>query len=167
MNNNYGYHITSIQKGKNGEVSKIKEEILELKDAELQKSKIMALVELSDLIGAIELYANNYTSQFKKHCEFSFDDIIEKIIDDSNRQDYSKWNNMVGFEGTSEEIETSVDNLQQAFDANDLDKQITQIPIMLILIALYLEKNNTGLNISDLVIMKDITKRAFINGRRG
>lgn len=52
-----GYHLTKIQKGKLGDISKIQEELDELKDAELQESRVMISVELSDLYGAIEAYA--------------------------------------------------------------------------------------------------------------
>lgn len=51
-----GYHITNIEKGVLGEISKIEEELNELKDAEKQGSKIMMMVELSDLYGALEEY---------------------------------------------------------------------------------------------------------------
>lgn len=51
-----GYHLEEIPKGKLGESSKLLEEVLELMDAEKQQCKIMALVELSDLYGAINLY---------------------------------------------------------------------------------------------------------------
>lgn len=51
-----GYHITDIKKGVLGKLSKIQEELDECKDAELQNNKIMLLVELSDLIGAVDLY---------------------------------------------------------------------------------------------------------------
>lgn len=43
-----------------GEVSKIEEELSELKDALLQDAKIMALVELSDLYGAVELFLTRH-----------------------------------------------------------------------------------------------------------
>lgn len=56
---NYGYHKNSIPKGVLGELSKIKEELLELEDALEQENKIMALVELSDLYGAIEFFIEN------------------------------------------------------------------------------------------------------------
>lgn len=56
MSKKIGYHVRNIKKGKIGEISKIQEELDELKDAIEQKNKIMALVELSDLYGAIELY---------------------------------------------------------------------------------------------------------------
>jgi len=55
-----GYHLTDIEKGKLGESSKILEEVMELIDAEQQAVKIMALVELSDLVGAIEAYLENH-----------------------------------------------------------------------------------------------------------
>jgi len=48
------YHVSLIRKGEYGCISKIQEELDELKDATLQKNKIMALIELSDMIGAIE-----------------------------------------------------------------------------------------------------------------
>lgn len=52
-----GYHVKKIEKGKIGELSKIKEEIAELEDALDQKVVIMAHVELADIYGALEEYA--------------------------------------------------------------------------------------------------------------
>ena len=51
-----GYHLVKIEKGVLGESSKIMEEVLELQDAEKQECKIMGLVELADLIGAVKHY---------------------------------------------------------------------------------------------------------------
>lgn len=51
-----GYHNKEIPKGKLGEFSKIREEFLEAEDAIEQNNSVMLLVELSDLIGAIESY---------------------------------------------------------------------------------------------------------------
>jgi ArsR family metal-binding transcriptional regulator len=48
-----GYHLQTIPKREYGEISKIEEELLELKDAMAQENKIMAINELSDIIGAI------------------------------------------------------------------------------------------------------------------
>jgi NTP pyrophosphatase (non-canonical NTP hydrolase) len=48
-----GYHKKDIPRGEYGKLSKIKEEVAELEDALEQGNKIMALVELSDLLGAI------------------------------------------------------------------------------------------------------------------
>lgn len=68
---NPGYHIKFIQKGKNGEISKIQEELDELKDAREQDCKLMELIELSDLIGAVELYLEN------RHPGTTLDDLIK------------------------------------------------------------------------------------------
>lgn len=51
-----GYHLKVIGKGVVGEPSKILEEFQEWEDARLQGCKVMELVELSDLLGAIESY---------------------------------------------------------------------------------------------------------------
>lgn len=51
-----GYHLREIPRGTYGELSKIKEEIEEIEDSIAQGCKVMELVELSDLYGAIEGY---------------------------------------------------------------------------------------------------------------
>lgn len=55
-----GYHLTPIKKGVYGEPSKIAEEAAEFADAVSQGASIMALVELSDLLGAIKGYLARY-----------------------------------------------------------------------------------------------------------
>ena len=62
--------MTDIPKGEIGESSKILEEVLELQDAEEQECKVMALVELSDLVGAVALYLERH------HPSTSIDDLI-------------------------------------------------------------------------------------------
>lgn len=54
-----GYHNAIIDKGELGEFSKIVEEFQELQNAHDQGCKILELVELSDLLGAIDFYVNN------------------------------------------------------------------------------------------------------------
>lgn len=56
INEIMGYHNKEIPKGTLGEFSKIREEFMEAEDAIEQDNSIMLLVELSDLIGAIESY---------------------------------------------------------------------------------------------------------------
>jgi hypothetical protein len=51
-----GYHSRQINRGVYGRPSKIKEEYEEFEDSIDQGNKIMALIELSDMIGAIEGY---------------------------------------------------------------------------------------------------------------
>lgn len=55
-----GYHMRPITKGRLGALSKIREELDELEDAEQQGVAIMALVELADLYGAVEAYINQH-----------------------------------------------------------------------------------------------------------
>ena len=55
-----GYHKAKIKKGILGEISKIQEELDEVKDAVVQACTIMELVELSDLFGAIESYLEKH-----------------------------------------------------------------------------------------------------------
>lgn len=55
-----GYHLKHIKKGVLGELSKVFEEVKELKDAKKQKAKVMILVELSDILGAIESYLDKH-----------------------------------------------------------------------------------------------------------
>lgn len=66
-----GYHIKDIIKGEVGELSKIYEEIEELKDSEAQGIKLMILLELSDVIGAISLYLE------KHHENICMEDLIK------------------------------------------------------------------------------------------
>jgi hypothetical protein len=68
-----GYHITKIPKGVLGEFSKIEEELLEAKDAISQGCKIMELVELSDLMGALNAYV-------KKQHNMTLDDLVTMAL---------------------------------------------------------------------------------------
>lgn len=51
-----GYHLNPIPKGNLGHFSKIEEEYSEFRDAVIQSNPVLELVELTDLIGAIESY---------------------------------------------------------------------------------------------------------------
>lgn len=55
-----GYHVADIPKGELGDPSKIQEEFMEFLDAIDQDCKVMALVELSDMIGAIAAFLTKY-----------------------------------------------------------------------------------------------------------
>lgn len=69
--NKIGYHNNIIPKNQIGTFEKITEEFEELIDAHLSNNKIMELIEISDLIGSIELYLNQH---FKY---ITIDDIIK------------------------------------------------------------------------------------------
>jgi hypothetical protein len=78
-----GYHLTKIPKGILGSLSKIEEELNELKDAELQKSKVMIMVELSDLYGAIEEYCLTHSLTMEDLKIFS--DITKRAFKNGRR----------------------------------------------------------------------------------
>jgi len=60
MNDNPGYHLEEIPRGVYGEISKVLEEAAELKDAMEQGNRIMILIELADLLGAVDGYMDKY-----------------------------------------------------------------------------------------------------------
>lgn len=60
-----GYHLKEIKKGKLGKISKVQEEIEEFKDAIQQDCKIMAILELSDIYGALEEVAKDFNLEMK------------------------------------------------------------------------------------------------------
>lgn len=74
----HGYHLAKIARGEFGESSKIFEEIDEFDDALQQGSQIMALVELSDVIGAIRGFLA------KHHPSITLDDLV-KMSDITHR----------------------------------------------------------------------------------
>lgn len=155
----HGYHLKDIAKGVNGEISKIEEELFELHDANEQKSKIMALVELSDLIGAIELYVDKYHQKLSEIIPFELNSLIKIQTNDH----VLKASN---FRGTLDEIKTQLDFMKEYHKFNKFSKQINPISNILIIISLYLKNNYPNFNFNDLVVMKDITKRTFENGHR-
>lgn len=65
------YHLHEIPKGLFGEFSKIREEFLELEDAVSQNDSILILVELSDLLGAIEEYSKKWNISMNDLISFS------------------------------------------------------------------------------------------------
>lgn len=66
----HGYHIAKIARGVYGEDSKIYEEVDEFADALDQGVAIMALLELSDLLGAIKGWLA------KHHPSITIDDLL-------------------------------------------------------------------------------------------
>lgn len=60
-----GYHKREIKRGAFGEISKIREELDELEDALEQDVRIMVGVELSDLYGALQEFADRQGYQME------------------------------------------------------------------------------------------------------
>jgi N-acyl-D-aspartate/D-glutamate deacylase len=65
-----GYHKAKIARGVYGEDSKIYEEVDEFADALDQNAQVMALVELADVIGAIEGWLE------KNHPSITINDLV-------------------------------------------------------------------------------------------
>lgn len=82
-NDKCGYHTHEIKKGVLGSLTKIQEELDELKDAEEQKSKILIMVELSDLYGAIEEYTKPLNISMEDLKTFS--DITKRAFKNGRR----------------------------------------------------------------------------------
>ncbi len=55
-----GYHLRETKKGTFGEISKIEEELDELKEALEQENRIMAMCELSDVYGSLVGYLEKH-----------------------------------------------------------------------------------------------------------
>lgn len=80
-----GYHLIEIEKGKRGEPSKVREECAEFMDAIDQECEIMALVELSDLYGAMRAYlAKHHPSMSMLDLEM-MNDITERAFINGRR----------------------------------------------------------------------------------
>jgi len=135
--NKPGYHLREIKKGELGQFSKIEEEFEEFLDAIEQKNPIMALVELSDMMGAIEHYCqtNNFLlEKFKGH-------VIEK----------------------SKIVDIMVHLMNKCNTWTDKDRQYLLSQLM-DCITNYCYFHN--IYPEDLKTMNDVTQRAFKNGRR-
>lgn len=78
-----GYHTTEIEKGVLGESSKLVEELLELLDAEYQGCRLMALVEASDLYGALKFWAEKNGSSIDELKKMS--EITERVFQEGDR----------------------------------------------------------------------------------
>lgn len=80
-----GYHLKEIAKGEVGELSKIYEEVEEIKDAEEQGVDIMLLVELSDLIGAIDLYLKKHHSSITVYDLIDMSEVTQRAFKTGGR----------------------------------------------------------------------------------
>lgn len=81
-----GYHLTEIPKGTIGEISKIKEEILEAEDAKEQGIEIMVLLELADAVGAIELYLEKHHPTVKLQDLKLMSDVTRRAFENGKRK---------------------------------------------------------------------------------
>jgi hypothetical protein len=138
---NPGYHINEIPRGVYGEFSKVAEEFAEVQDAWEQRCLIMAIVELTDLLGALEAYYGE--EQFALYCEQAAEVMFATSTYALDLEAH---------------IDASFKRLNASYHnpANVID--------FIAILDLYLDGFN--MTIEDAMAMNHITKRAFIAGRR-
>jgi len=81
-----GYHLTAIERGKFGEASKVREEVEEFIDAVEQGVRIMALLELGDLIGAIEGYLAKHQPDITIYDIIKMKDVTARAFTNGHRK---------------------------------------------------------------------------------
>ena len=81
-----GYHLKKFDKGVYGESSKILEEVQELQDAEAQDARIMALHELSDIIGAVYGYKEKHFPDIKWEDLIKMTNITRRAFETGHRK---------------------------------------------------------------------------------
>lgn len=138
---NPGYHINEISRGVYGEFSKIEEEFMEVQDAWEQRCAIMSLVELSDLVGAMEAYYGEevFASYLNQSADVMFSDGVFEM-----------------------NVEEFIAVLFKSMKAKPDDRAT----VVNFIASLDLFLGAFYLNTDDLMTMSQITKRAFRAGRR-
>ena len=81
-----GYHIRDIKKGTLGELSKIREELEEAEDAEEQGVNLMVLVELSDMVGAVQAYLEKHCPHIGIDCLISMAEVTKRAFESGHRK---------------------------------------------------------------------------------
>jgi hypothetical protein len=138
-----GYHLQTIKKGKLGTVSKIQEELDEAVDSLNQRVKIMLLVELSDLIGAVKLVAQN--------CGTTLEAILR------NQPHNSSHGTLTGLQKLISEAQV----LETNKNPQELITKLSEIVSATAQVAEHFD-----CSLSDLLAMQTVTERAFKSGSR-
>jgi phosphoribosyl-ATP pyrophosphohydrolase len=81
-----GYHVTDIPRGELGELSKVQEEMLEAIDAKTQGSELMVLIELADVLGAIDAYLERHHPSIRLDDLRKFSEITKRAFQNGHRQ---------------------------------------------------------------------------------
>ncbi len=80
-----GYHLRRIPRGELGELSKVQEELRELEDAMAQGSRIMAAVEVSDLVGALRAFMERHLPGLTLEDAVRFNNITRRAFENGHR----------------------------------------------------------------------------------
>lgn len=165
-----GYHTTYIKRGKLGAFSKVEEEFYEFVDSQNQDAKIMGLIELSDLIGALHVY-------LEKHFDLDLHkQVLPKIKLKNEEKSEGKHKN---HQYLYLQIANSFDSLKEKININSLDSfevqteltieesfKLIQKPLYIFLFSVAYYLSHFNLSFKDVSIMSNITKRVFESGER-
>lgn len=139
-----GYHLYDIPKGTLGEYSKVIEEFMEFSDSIEQDCSIMAVLELSDLIGSLKHY---FYSQQK---EVVWTHTISDLLSIQDKPLY------VDYQDLKENFKLTLD-IHHPNHWSRLCVFLTEIDQFV---------RYYHLTIRDLIRMSYITERAFLSGQR-
>jgi hypothetical protein len=139
---NPGYHLVAIAKGELGELSKVREELDELADAMAQGSRIMAAVELADMLGAIEAFRDRHLPTVE-------------IVPGAH----------VAAMGDITGIRLELESLAATMARAPGGAGVSFAGLLAAIVA-FATRHLPGTTLQDLVTFSAITKRAFVNGRR-
>ena len=81
-----GYHVSRIEKGVLGELSKVREELEELIDAESQGAAIMELCEASDLVGALMAWLETHHPTYTIHDLVKMAELTSRAFESGRRK---------------------------------------------------------------------------------
>lgn len=81
-----GYHVRKIERGILGDASKIREETEEFMDSVEQGCQIMALVELSDLLGAVDAYLAKHHPGISREDLSKMNEITQRAFRNGHRR---------------------------------------------------------------------------------
>lgn len=140
-----GYHLYDIPKGVLGQYSKVIEEFQEFQDAIEQDATIMAIIELSDLIGSAKYYF--YEKGQKNRWQDLMAHILSRPVDKILPVDANDLTEAFSF--TVDEIHSSHWEYVSVF-LTEIDNYV----------------RGYNLTMRDLIRMSSITERAFLSGRR-
>lgn len=152
-----GYHLVAIPRGELGELSKIEEELEELADAMRQGSLVMAAVELSDLLGAVQSYlARHLPAQ-----------TISGLLKHLASKPY--WGGAVVAKprhGDITGIQGQLAKMQEVHALGGPAARAAALIEFLAAVQAFQTRYLMNFTMADFLTFSDITKRAFFNGRR-
>lgn len=151
-----GYHIAVIARGEFGEASKIREESEEFLDADWQGVRLMALVELSDLLGAIEGYLARH------HPGTTLADLARLSLSIGLTCGRDGRGILGGAAGIRGDVKAFLD----AEAAGERLLALVELSHLWSAIEAFLNDRHPGTTMRCLARMSEVTQRAFRNGHR-